>query len=443
MRALHLDFKGIVPSEKKLLQWLEWFRKCGFDCLFPEYDCRVPWDAWHGAGAPLFTKDAVKRIAAYAESLGFEIVPLIQVHGHLEWILKHDAYSFLRENGTLNELCPCHEESIPKMRQWIDEIAALHPHASKIHLGCDETWHLGSCSRCRKAVENDPAQRGNMGLFIDHAASLCRYAWEEKHLRPMIWDDMFCRDNGKSLKYCGAFPRETVFIHWKYGRNTTEHLDLIRPAGFEVWGASAIRCGWINHHWKALNILGDRLDNIADWEKTGLPVLHTTWGRPNNLWNLYGPWEALIPPFLAAGNPAKWAVHPWRLFINALDSALLSKDRKRLEELAGEALRLPAADKMEEQAKIWYHIGIRYELLHAETLEQFQTERCLAVLGKYGCRDPKRIAEFAALSCSSRNRKTAWEKDLAEFWRRNELSDFEEYLDTRRAGIYCDARPEI
>lgn len=94
MRALHLDFKGIVPSEKKLLQWLEWFRKCGFDCLFPEYDCRVPWDAWHGAGAPLFTKDAVKRIAAYAESLGFEIVPLIQVHGHLEWILKHDAYSF-------------------------------------------------------------------------------------------------------------------------------------------------------------------------------------------------------------------------------------------------------------------------------------------------------------------------------------------------------------
>ena len=38
---------------------------------------------------------------------------------------------------------------------------------------------------------------------------------------------------------------------------------------------------------------------------------------------------------------------------------------------------------------------------------------------------------------------TAWEKDLAEFWRRNELSDFEEYLDTRRAGIYCDARPEI
>lgn len=45
-------------------------------------------------GAPLFTKDAVKRIAAYAESLGFEIVPLIQVHGHLEWILKHDAYSF-------------------------------------------------------------------------------------------------------------------------------------------------------------------------------------------------------------------------------------------------------------------------------------------------------------------------------------------------------------
>ena len=38
----------------------------------------------------------------------------------------------MRENGTLNELCPCHEESIPKMRQWIDEIAALGMAASQI-----------------------------------------------------------------------------------------------------------------------------------------------------------------------------------------------------------------------------------------------------------------------------------------------------------------------
>ena len=142
MRPLHLDLKGIIPSEKKFLKWLNWFRTRGFDALVLEYDCRVPWKVWAGAGSPLLTKSAVKRLVGHAEKLGFEVIPLIQIHGHLEWILKNPEYSFLRENGNLNELCPCHAESFPKMRRWID--------------------------------------------------ALCRYAWEEKRLRPMLWDDMFC-----------------------------------------------------------------------------------------------------------------------------------------------------------------------------------------------------------------------------------------------------------
>ncbi len=434
MRPLHLDLKGIIPSGKKFLKWLNWFRTRGFDALVLEYDCRVPWEVWKGAGSPLLTKNAVKRLVGYAERLGFEVIPLIQIHGHLEWILKNRRYGFLRENGNLNELCPCHAESFTRMSQWIDEVAELHPHAEKIHLGGDETWHLGSCPRCGKAMENDPAQRGRMGLFLDHAAALCRYAWEEKHLRPMLWDDMFC--SAASLPSPAAFPEETVFVHWKYGGEVTDRLDLIRAAGFEVWGASAIRCAWRGHHWKALNPIGERLENIANWEKTGLPVLHTTWGRPNNLWNLYGPWEALIPEFTAAGSPEKWSVHPWRSFARRLDAALLHDKREALKTLADEALSLPGADAVEEEAKNWFHLGIRYELLHQESLDLLQTRRCLSVLNRYGCRDRTRTADYDALSRECRRKTELWARDLLDFWRRNELSDAAEYLDTRLAGIY-------
>ena len=433
MRPLHLDLKGIIPSEKKFLKWLNWFRTRGFDALVLEYDCRVPWKVWAGAGSPLLTKSAVKRLVGHAEKLGFEVIPLIQIHGHLEWILKNPGYSFLRENGNLNELCPCHAESFPKMRRWIDEVAGLHPHAEKIHLGGDETWHLGTCPRCRKAIQNDPARRGRMGLYLDHVSALCRYAWEEKRLRPMLWDDMFC--GGSFLPSPGVFPEATIFVHWKYSGKVTDRLDRIRGTGFEVWGASAIRCAWKHHHWKALNPIGERLANIADWEKTGLPVLHTTWGRPNNLWNLYGPWEALIPEFTAAGSPEKWSVHPWRSFVRELDNALLHADREALKELADNALSLPCGDAMEEEAKNWFHLGIRYELLHLESLELFQTKRCLAVLNRYGCRDRRRAAEYRDLSRECQRKTALWERDLLGFWRRNELSDEAEYLDTRLAGI--------
>ncbi|OQA79955.1 MAG: Glycosyl hydrolase family 20, catalytic domain [Lentisphaerae bacterium ADurb.Bin242] len=438
MQYLHLDLKGIVPSEMQFYSWLDWFKKCGFDGLVMEYDCRVPWDTWADAGSPLFGKDVVTRLVGHAEKLGFEVIPLIQVHGHLEWILQNESYAYLRENGELNELCPLQPDSFPKMCQWIDEVAALHPNARNIHLGCDETWHLGSCPECRKKISGDPLQRGKMGLFIDHAAKLCRYAAEEKQLRPMIWDDMFCRDHGASLKSLSVFPEETIFVHWKYGRNTTDHLDLIRSTGQETWGASAVRCGWIDHHWKALNILGDRLDNIADWQKTDLNLIHTTWGRPNNLWNLYGPWEALIPPFIAAGNPSGWASHPWRLFVRALDEALLKAERPALENLAGEVLRLPAADPMETRAKTWFSLGIQYELMHLEALTLLQTDRCLKVLSGHGCRDVRRDEKWNTLRRTFREKVEEWEAELELFWKENQLSDFDEYRDTRRAGFFLD-----
>ena len=118
-----------------------------------------------------------------------------------------------------------------------------------------------------------------------------------------------------------------------------------------------------------------------------------------------------------------------------------AKTDAALKTLADEALSLPGADAVEEEAKNWFHLGIRYELLHQESLDLLQTRRCLSVLNRYGCRDRTRTADYDALSRECRRKTELWARDLLDFWRRNELSDAAEYLDTRLAGIYgCVAR---
>ena len=60
MRYLHLDLKGNVPQNMETFRkWLNWFRKCGFGGLVMEYDCRVAWETWQGAGTSLYSKEAV------------------------------------------------------------------------------------------------------------------------------------------------------------------------------------------------------------------------------------------------------------------------------------------------------------------------------------------------------------------------------------------------
>lgn len=439
IRYLHLDLKGAVPvSAARLEQWILYLAGLGFNGLVLEIDCRLAWDTWPGAGEVLYTKDDIRRVVKAALKAGLDVVPLIQMHGHLHWILCHEQYAGLRENGHASELCPKNPDSLPVMKRWIDETAALFPEAKSIHLGCDETAYVGTCPVCRKSVAEDPLQRGVMGIFIDHAAELCRYALEEKHLRPMIWDDMFCHDNGKSLKYTGVFPKETVFLHWKYYLDTRDQLDLVRSAGLEVWGGSAIRCSWRTHFYSMLNFIGDRLGNIAQWESKGLPVLHTTWSRPNNNWDMYGPWEAIIPEFIAAGDPDRWACHPWRLFCEALDRALREKDPLRLEQLRGEAERLPAANTFEEQGKRFFELGIEFEILQLKAWELLRMIRCTDTLIKHG--RPRRDSD-PELHSSREDfiRRTAgWESRLAAFWRENELSDYAEYRDKLTAVLFPD-----
>ncbi len=168
-----------------------------------------------------FSKEQIQRIVECAKDNFIEIIPLIQTFGHLEYALKHDQYSHLREVPTApQQLCPTNEHSLVFIKELLDEISSMHPHSQKIHIGVDETRQLGECPRCAAKVAD--ASIGK--LYLDYVNNICAYLVGQ-NITPMVWDDIFCA-HPDMLQHLDP---HTVIVYWDYwSRNEKSPLLVTR-----------------------------------------------------------------------------------------------------------------------------------------------------------------------------------------------------------------------
>ena len=72
----------------------------------------------------------------------------MQTFGHLEFVLKHEAFEKFREDPhDILCLCPLAEGSQDLAKELIQQTLSFHPDADYIHVGCDEVFELGTCQR--------------------------------------------------------------------------------------------------------------------------------------------------------------------------------------------------------------------------------------------------------------------------------------------------------
>lgn len=421
-RFLHLDFKGLLPSTARFKEYLAFFRQCGYDGVVFEYDCRIKWDTWPGTAREQFTKQDIRELLDYAAELGFETIPLIQSLGHLEWALAKEQYADLREGEYIDEVCPLKPAAAAKIKSWIDEVMQLHP-TSLLHIGADETWYLGSCPECRKAAENDP-ERGRMGGYVDFISDICRYV-VAKGARPMIWADMFWRDERVFL--AKSLPEETILVDWEYGK--ISYLEQLKTSGLEVWGASALQCGSYEHWWRLQNIPGPRIANAERWNQSDLNVIHTTWGRPGSLWNLYSPWASLVPVFAAAGNMEKWCQNTCFEFVSNLTEAIFHNWPHELAALEKSVAELPVDGGVWEEWKNWQILALQYQRMEKVYQGIIYGKRCVQATRKFLDADYPSYKKYYITPVENLQKELKqWEIDIREFFRKYQWSDVEEFV---------------
>jgi hypothetical protein len=274
VKAFHLDLRIQVMTLPALKSFAQQLHANGVNTLIMEYEATYPFEKH-----PLvpnryaYTRADIGSFITFCQSLNIDVIPLQQSFGHVEYILRNDRYAALREdNKALSQICPLKvmEDSL-LFTDLYTELAKTHP-SPYIHIGCDETYLLGHCERCRKKV----AQEGVSKLYIDYVSMLCNIVLKLGK-KPVLWADMV-------LKYpeaVGRLPKGTILVDWNYGWSMDHfgnHQKLL-ASGYPIWGAPAIRSSPDNFYltkWKK------HFENIRDFvpacRKMGYPgMVLTSW----------------------------------------------------------------------------------------------------------------------------------------------------------------------
>ncbi len=138
-----------------------------------------------------YTKDEIRELDAYALALGIELVPCIQMLGHLDTLLRWKAMSSVKD--TSRELLVGADETYKLIDDMLKTIRDTFT-TRKIHIGMDETYNLG-----RGKYLDKNGYREHRDIYFEHLAKVVdmikSYGFE-----PMMWSDMFFRMYGDGLQ---------------------------------------------------------------------------------------------------------------------------------------------------------------------------------------------------------------------------------------------------
>ncbi|GLH02851.1 Hexosaminidase domain-containing protein [Gryllus bimaculatus] len=229
-RVVHLDLKGAPPRVAYYDELFPLLRSLGATGILIEYEDMFPYSdglkdlAAHNA----YTKADIKHILKVANENELEIIPLIQTFGHLEFVLKLEKFSNLREVPKYPQVvCPSNNDTFPVLAMMINQIMKLHPHIKHLHIGCDEVYYLGNCIRCGMAMVDHKWAKTH--LFLNHVIRVAKYV--RKHfpnVMPLTWDDEFRKVSEEVLQE-SRVSQWLEPVVWKYSP------DLVTSIGSDIW----------------------------------------------------------------------------------------------------------------------------------------------------------------------------------------------------------------
>ena len=138
-----------------------------------------------------YTKAEIKEMDAYAKELGIELIPCVQVLGHLATHLRWGAATKYKD--TPNVILVGEEETYQLIDDMLKTVSECFT-SRRIHIGMDETHDLGT-GRYLDLF----GYRERSSLYFEHIQRVYKMV-ESYGLKPMMWSDMFFRLSGKNIK---------------------------------------------------------------------------------------------------------------------------------------------------------------------------------------------------------------------------------------------------
>jgi len=284
IRMIHWDMKGYLPHFEVLKNEMYRLAAYKINSILFEIEDKYDYRCAPGIAVPgAYTYDEFRELSVLAKSLHIAIVPKLQSIAHVDYILKHEKYSHLREGGSQGQVfqfCPMNHEVEELWNNMCDELMeCFAEHGPYFHIGADESGNLGECPECKK-LGKAAVYKHRVGRSIDY---VCQKGWT-----PILWDDIvrggLPKDEIEEARR--ELGRKAIFMYWEYGyggnNNVFPFVDTYQAAGIRVWGASGY--GGCDNWSGSFPPLSVRHKNCDAWAKEAVEkniecVCATGWTR--------------------------------------------------------------------------------------------------------------------------------------------------------------------
>ncbi|MEI8196810.1 MAG: family 20 glycosylhydrolase [Phycisphaerae bacterium] len=254
IRAVQIDLARQMETLDTIRHFIDFAQTSGFNAVALYLEGRVrtpsfPYPATHES----YTPEQMREIVTHASQRQMDLIPIVSTLGHMNLFLDHEELKPLAElregiagrlgTRNLNTFCPSVEETYRFLENYLTEISAIFP-GKYLHIGCDEVWDMGCCSRCAARLRQGEKLDD---LYAKHILRVHQVVSGKLGKRVMMWDD-FLEELPTVL---AALPTDIVQCVWQYdtlveqtkthfGRRRRDH----RMAEYDRRGISYVVCPW-------------------------------------------------------------------------------------------------------------------------------------------------------------------------------------------------------
>ncbi|MBQ5791797.1 MAG: beta-N-acetylhexosaminidase, partial [Clostridia bacterium] len=197
-----------------------------------------------------YTKEELRELDAYARLLGIEMIPCIQVLGHMATHLRWNAAAPYRD--TQSVLLVGAEATYDLIREMMRTVKECFK-TRRIHVGMDETADIA-----RGAYMKQHGYREQQEVYFEHLSRVIEMAREEG-LEPMMWSDMFFRLAGKDLpgysdydmrveftdEVISKIPKGIQQVFWDYYQEKEEFYGVNLEKHQRIFGRDTLFAGGV------------------------------------------------------------------------------------------------------------------------------------------------------------------------------------------------------
>ncbi|MFI5357533.1 MAG: family 20 glycosylhydrolase [Opitutales bacterium] len=288
IRAFQWDLGRQVERLDWLIAQLPCYAEWGYQELYLHLEDAVEFPRLPGvARRDAYSYRQLGQLVAAATRAGIKVVPIVNLLGHTQYLIKvaelRDLNELRHADGRpceTGQICPLHPRTLDIAEKLLRDMAPFCT-AGKVHVGLDESFHLGQHPLSRKEI----AEIGLAAHFAQHVQRLHAIT-DRLGLRLGMWADMlyFLPEAIPLLPadvtvyewYYYGFPRKPRVELFNFAESDLG--ERLRARGLAVWGCPMNGSA----RYEPLPHFTDRLDNILSWWRRGAQLgleglLVTSW----------------------------------------------------------------------------------------------------------------------------------------------------------------------